>query len=84
MRQHRMEQIESCEARLRELEDLKAGHEMALAEIEAEIEELEWEIEDHNEYLYEDGSEQDEWRADDDAQRAADMNATLRDIAGGF
>lgn len=29
-------------------------------------------------------SEQDEWKQDDDRQRAADLNAALRDIGGGL
>lgn len=65
-------------ARLDELRDLQTDHELALDAIISEIEDLEYEIEQEGE------SEWDEWRADDNAQRADDLNATLRDIGGGL
>ena len=72
MRQWRMDQIEDMEARLAELIDLLTGHELAIDEIQAEIDELEYEI---GVALH---PEVEEVEADDNAQRAADMNATLR------
>jgi hypothetical protein len=65
-------------ARLDELTDLLTDHELAIGEIQSEIEDLEYEIEQENEAAYPYGWN--EVEADDNRQRAADMNATLIDI----
>jgi hypothetical protein len=69
-------------ARLDELTDLLTDHELAIDAIQSEIEDLEYEIEQDNESEWGDVYP-DDVMADDDRQRAADMNATLRDIGGG-
>lgn len=78
MRGWRIENIEACEERLAELTDLRTDLELQLDEVISEMEDLEYEIEQDNEAYYNEAKE------DDDRQRAADMNATLRDIGGGL
>ena len=75
-----MSTYEDKVARLDELRDLQTDHELALDAIISEIEDLEYEIEQENEAEYPYGWS--EVEADDNRQRAADMNATLRDIGG--
>jgi chromosome segregation ATPase len=69
--------IEDKQARLDELRDLQTDHELALDAIHSEIEDLEYEIEEANEQAWLGWNED---RRSDDHDRAADMNATLRDI----
>jgi predicted nuclease with TOPRIM domain len=59
--------------RIEALRDEQTDHEMAVDAIISELDDLEYELAQIEE-------EWDDVQADDDRQRAADMNATLRDI----
>ena len=73
---------EDKEARLEELRDLQDDLRNQADELESEIEDLEYDIEQESsdwDYVY-----PDDLLEEDNRQRAADMNATLRDIGGGL
>jgi len=69
---------ERLEARRDELIDEADGIAERLDEIQSLLEDVEYELSQRDRPQY------DETEADDIRQRAADMNATLRDIGGGL